>query len=630
MGRFVRFLKALYDKRKLEGNNEELLINNEIQANKLFGFSMIFLGVAVCLVWILNELGVFAVRKELLRGVAWQTMLFALILFILSRVLKGNQKWLKYLMMVSLIFMLARVDVALTYNVTMIMILPVVLSCRYFNKIFTIETIFMTALGFFLSALITTYFDYAVVDLNFVVFNDLEFVDFKAYIYDLEDILDTLNYTTQDRVSAYLTLSYLPKLLVFLIISNVCVYISKKGRDLILAQKDIVERDAKIASELNLAKDIQTNMLPTIFPPFPNKEEVDIYATMEPAKEVGGDFYDFYMLDDDHVGFVIADVSGKGVPAALFMSITKTLIKNEATLGLSPGFIFSKVNHMLTEENESNMFVTSWLGILDLKTGILTYSNAGHNPPLIYHNGTYEYLKGKPQMVLGAFDGMKYKDFEIKLDEGDKVFLYTDGVTESINNTKEQFGEERLLNYLNQNKEATLMDTLKGLREDIRVFAEDAEQFDDITMLIMYFKKLMENTNQKEIKFNTKTETFTDVSNILEKELEELDLSLKVTNAILISTEEIFTNIKNHAYKDSSGDAFIIYEIKDDYFELTFKDFGIPFNPLLKEDPDINAKLEDRKEGGLGIYMVKKMMDDVSYEYKNGMNILKIRKKIKE
>lgn len=247
----------------------------------------------------------------------------------------------------------------------------------------------------------------------------------------------------------------------------------------------------KIGAELNVATQIQANMLPRIFPAFPEHNEFDIYATMTPAKEVGGDFYDFFLLDNDHLAIVIADVSGKGVPAALFMVIAKTLIKNQTQINPVPSEVFTKVNEQLCEDNESGLFVTAWMGILELSSGKLTFVNAGHNPPLLKKNdGEFEYLKTRPGFVLAGMEEIRYKQNEISLSSGDILYLYTDGVTEATSSALELYGEERLKSIINNNAEKSTENILKTIKSDIDLFVGEAPQFDDITMLCLKYKEV--------------------------------------------------------------------------------------------------------------------------------------------
>lgn len=252
--------------------------------------------------------------------------------------------------------------------------------------------------------------------------------------------------------------------------------------------KEATAKEERIASELNVATRIQASSLPT---EYPNCDEYEIFATMTPAKEVGGDFYDFFKIDDTHLGLVIADVSGKGVPAALFMMISKTLVKTQCKLNttLSPAQILTTVNNQLCEHNSEDMFVSVWLGIFDITTGILTASNAGHEFPAIRHtNSNFELFEDKHGFVLGGMPEMKYKEYKIELQKGDRLFVYTDGVAEANNINNELYGTDRMIKALNKYKDNNLKDLLKNMRVDIDSFVKEAPQFDDITMLCMEYR----------------------------------------------------------------------------------------------------------------------------------------------
>jgi sigma-B regulation protein RsbU (phosphoserine phosphatase) len=247
----------------------------------------------------------------------------------------------------------------------------------------------------------------------------------------------------------------------------------------------------RIGAELSIASKIQASMLPCIFPAFPDRNEFDIFASMLPAKEVGGDFYDFFMVGEDKLAAVIADVSGKGVPAALFMVIAKTLIKNNAQSGKNPKEVFETVNNILCENNDAAMFVTAFMGILDIPTGKFTFVNAGHNAPLIKKaGGEYVFLKNKPAFVLAGLEGTTYSEEETTLSAGDVVYLYTDGVTEAMNLEHKLFSDRRLLETANHHKEKEIKELLKSIKNEIDQFASGAEQADDITMLALRYNGL--------------------------------------------------------------------------------------------------------------------------------------------
>lgn len=248
----------------------------------------------------------------------------------------------------------------------------------------------------------------------------------------------------------------------------------------------------RLGAELNVATQIQAEMLPRVFPPYKNHPEIELYATMTPAKEVGGDFYDFYMLDDDHFAMVVGDVSGKGVPAALFMVITKTLLKEASEHSILPSEIFERVNSILCEGNESGLFVTCWMGILTLSTGELNFANAGHTAPIIKTQGQINYLSSKPNLMLAAMDGVPYTNHTVKMERGDRLFIYTDGITEATNEYDELYGEDRLLHVMKsvQDTGKSSRDILDIVRNDLDDFVLEAPQFDDITMLAMSYKEL--------------------------------------------------------------------------------------------------------------------------------------------
>ena len=249
------------------------------------------------------------------------------------------------------------------------------------------------------------------------------------------------------------------------------------------------KESSRIETELTMASSIQADMLPNIYPAFPDRCEFDIYASMDPAKEVGGDFYDFFLVDDDHLCLVMADVSGKGVPAALFMMASKIILANNAMLGKSPAQILTDANKAICSNNREEMFVTVWLGILELSTGKITAANAGHEYPVLRRaDGDFELVKDKHGFVIGGMDGVRYKEYELQLSPGDRLFLYTDGVPEATSGEKELFGTERMLNALNGVRDAAPEDILKGVRQAVDAFVKDAEQFDDMTMLCVQYK----------------------------------------------------------------------------------------------------------------------------------------------
>ena len=260
--------------------------------------------------------------------------------------------------------------------------------------------------------------------------------------------------------------------------------LSKRTRDYIDQITKITAEKERIGAELELATRIQADMLPNIFPAFPEREEFDIFATMTPAKEVGGDFYDFFLIDDDHLGMVMADVSGKGVPAALFMMMSKILVNNFAMMGSSPAKVLEQTNTQICKNNDEEMFVTVWFGVLEISTGKITAANAGHEYPIIKKaDGSFELFKDKHGFVIGGMEGMRYKQYEFTLEKGGTLFLYTDGVAEATNSKNELFGTDRMLAALNADPQASPKTLLSNMKNAVDEFVGEAPQFDDLTML---------------------------------------------------------------------------------------------------------------------------------------------------
>ncbi len=393
------------------------------------------------------------------------------------------------------------------------------------------------------------------------------------------------------------------------------------------ALKQAIDAETKrLDSELELAKSIQISALPNVFPPYPDHDEFEIYATMDTAKEVGGDFYDFFFIDPEHFAFLIADVSGKGIPAALFMMTSKTLIKNLAKTGLTPEEIVTKVNKQICKNNEQGFFVTLFFCVLELSTGKLVCVNAGHNPPLIKRsNGDFEYFTCQPNLVVGIMGGITYSSCETKLNQNDSIFLYTDGITEALNSNLELYGETRLINKLNSIPEDKINteNILAEINADVKMFVAEEPQADDITMLALNYKGFI---TKETILLEANIDNYTTLIDWLNKKCDESGIQNSYKTKLNIAVEEIFANVAHYAYPNNEGNVEVTYKnIAGNKVEMNFSDAGTPYNPLEKQDPDITLSAEERPIGGLGIFMVKNYMDEVNYVYMHGNNILTIK-----
>ncbi len=382
----------------------------------------------------------------------------------------------------------------------------------------------------------------------------------------------------------------------------------------------------RYSTELDIAEKIQMGLLPH---EFPSNENYRLNAYVNPAKEVGGDFYDFFMVDETHIALVMADVSGKGIPAALFMAIGKTLIKDHTITSKNLSDTFTDVNNLLSHGNNSDMFITAYEGVLDLETGEYKFVNAGHEMPFIYKKktNTFESYRCKPGFVLAGMPGIKYQEGQIKLEPGDKIFLYTDGVTEATDDSKNQFSLERLQRALRENRTLSPSEIIEEVKDRVDHFVKGAPQFDDITMLCFEFIHKIEGKTRT-IEVGANLSNFEKVLNFINDTLDEHYIEKKTINKIDIALDELFSNVCNYAYEDGLGKVKVAISVTSAQIKISLIDDGKPYNPLEHEDPDITESVKERKIGGLGIMMVKKTMDEVKYEYKHKQNIITIIKNI--
>lgn len=385
-----------------------------------------------------------------------------------------------------------------------------------------------------------------------------------------------------------------------------------------------IEKERKTASdqqknesELEIAHSIQKSALSV---QYPRHEAFDISTLMIPAKQIGGDFYDFFFINENRFAFVIADVSGKGIPAALYMMKAQTLIKNACKNNTNLAKAIRFANNELCEGNDSCMFVTAFIAVVDLIEGVMTFVNAGHTIPLLYTKDKYRYLKPQRNIVLGARENMDFTAEKITLSSGDRFFVYTDGVTEAENEKAEFYGEQRLADVLQKVSSSPTKD-LNTVLKDIKKFTKTAPQSDDIAMLEFVYNGFKTGS----IVFGADLKNLIGMVNFLKREMTKNKLSEKAQFAMISAGEEIFSNIASYAYApEENGTIKIKTFVKNDKFYASFSDSGRPYNPLDKKDPDISQDIKNREVGGLGVFLAKKLTDEISYVYKKGLNILTI------
>ena len=396
----------------------------------------------------------------------------------------------------------------------------------------------------------------------------------------------------------------------------------------------IEEVEQKNAQDLATAKAIQEDAIPTEFPAFPHIDKFDIYGSMKTAKEVGGDFYDFFEIErTTKIGFFLADVSGKGIPAALFMMAAKTQLRNHLEAGLPVDEAVNSSNHQLCLGNEAGMFVTALVCVIDYETGHVEYVNAGHNPPLLLHDGAWSWLKEVSGMPLGLFDGIPYDKLELDLGKEDTLYLYTDGVTEAMSADDELFGEDRLEETLSHYVGMNPRSTCVGVRRALTEFTLDAEQSDDITMLSLKYGVPPEE--KAVMVLDARKDQLVHVVNYIHAELYRRRAPKPVYGQLDIACEELFTNVCMYAYPEATeenpGVARIQFEYSPAPPSLTVQiaDDGVPYNPLAKEDAatvDEYSDVSDIPIGGLGIMLAKQNVDEMTYERVGDSNVLTFKK----
>ncbi len=419
--------------------------------------------------------------------------------------------------------------------------------------------------------------------------------------------------------------TYIMALVLAIVLASFVMLLWRIDKDSAKLKAFYKSEEEKRTAELEIGRTIQMAALP---PDFPSNEYYKLSAFMRPAREVGGDFYDFFQPDDMHIAFLVADVSGKGITGALYMMTAKTIVKDTllASPDLHPADVLTHVNQELCRNNPAEMFLTVWIGILALDSGRLTFANAGHNPPLLRRaSGEAEWLKARSGCPLACFDNIKYKPLEISLAPGDLLFLYTDGVTEAMDNSCALFGNDRLLNAVTSAKTTDPDALCTMVRNDVDQFAGGAAQADDITLLSLQYVAVPERYIRT---FPSDLKSLPTATAFLEEHLDAAKCPTAEKAQLLVALDEVLSNIVR-----CSGASGIAIELRISHkpmgVTMAISDDGKPFDPLQNPPPDTALPLEKREPGGLGILLLQQTMDSVSYRFAHGCNILTLRKDYK-
>ena len=428
-------------------------------------------------------------------------------------------------------------------------------------------------------------------------------------------IYESLN-KSMSRILALSLLGFL--LLAFIIYRTFRTFVKLNT---IHTQKVSLDSDLKIASRIQMA------MLPKAYPPYPDRDDIDIYGSLTPAKVIGGYLYDFF-LRDEKLFFCIGDVSGKGIPASLFMAATRSLFRSNVAHESSPERIVTALNDSLCDGNDYNMFVTLFLGVLDLPTGRLRYCNAGHDAPLIIEDKPRE-LPCDSNIPLGAIYDWKFTVQETIIEPGFSIFLFTDGLSEAEDNEHNQFGEERIMKIASKCSHKP-ENIIKNMTSSVTEFVDGAEQSDDITLLaIQYTKQQLDVRYKNEIILSNDVNEVPRLSEFVEQACEAVGFDMGTTMQMNLAMEEAVVNVMQYAYpSETKGDICVEAQVNDQRLKFTITDSGNPFDPTLKAEIDTTLSAEERGIGGLGIHLMRQIMDSINYERIDGKNVLTLRKKL--
>ena len=465
----------------MEGHGDLFHLNEE-QANRYTAACLRLASLIAALIWILNIAGFFIVDRTMMNMIMPLSILLFLVPSVLEKAGMNGRKETKYLMIGCFALGIAMLSAVLTMHAVLAWSCPIILSCHYYSPRVTRFTTFMV-----LSLMLVTFY----LGLAIGVWDS----NVMHAVEDPGSASQRLGYigrhmSTGDNIYVRgFNFYYLPRAMILVLVHLISMTLSRRTHALVSMQDRLVRDTERIRAELDIATEIQTSVLPSTFPAFPDREEFDIFASMTPAKEVGGDFYDFFMVDENHLAVVMADVSGKGVPAALFMMIGKTLIKNHTIPGRTPGEVFTIVNRLLAESDKEGFFITAFEGVLDLSSGEFLYANAGHEPPFISRSGSpFAAERVTPGFVLAGLDDTVYKTGRIMLSPGDRLFLYTDGVSEAVGTDDSLFGRDRIGKALPVSGTVSPENIVRAMVDSLRSFTAGRDQADDITMLCLEYR----------------------------------------------------------------------------------------------------------------------------------------------
>ena len=618
-------------KAKKNQDNRKAFHESETDANRHMSFVNGAAGILAIIMWVLYLTKVFLIPDHFYLTVCILFPSIAVLMFIPLFLVRTNlirKPGYKYFILFSLLAAIIALNISIPKHSLLFWPFAILIANHYYNP-----TIGRVIYGVSIVAmLLCLYFGmfFGEFDENLfgggVVMEDGSVGTVETFQERL-DLLASLKQSGNNRYIKVLVFYFFPRAMIitlFFIVSN---SLNKRTYNMLDNEIRTHEEQEKAKTELGVAKEIQLNTLPD---EIVDTKDVEIVGELKAAKEVGGDLYDYLDIDENHVAVLIGDVSGKGVPAAMFMMKTITSFRDFAAPNKSPSQILKEVNAAIFRGNKNSMFVTCFLAILDKRNGKLVYANAGHNPPIVGSNRNYRYLKCNPGFILGCFKDSFVKDEEITLKPGESITMYTDGITEANDINSVLFGEERLINLFNRQDYTCVVELHHSIKDEIASFVKEAPQSDDITFVTLRFQS--SNYTYKEKDFEASLDNITEMLDFIGNFGEEHDFPEVFKNQLVVVGDELLSNIIKHGYGKDGGEIFVrlMFDKDKNEFVLTIIDKAPAFNQLEVVKPEVGTNAKKQAIGGLGIIIVKKIMSEYAYDRINDKNILVLKKRFQE
>ena len=610
----------------------EAYYNNEADANKHMSFANAAAGVYMLVIWIFYLTGFFKINSGV--TLVLVNVFFPIsILILLTPLLyvyvfkdKIRKPRYKLFVLFSFVLVITALNTILPKHTLAAWALCIIMTNHYYNPKVGLSVFIAVIIGSILSmygSMFVGEFDANLLYGNEVLSAGIapEYADGPIGRFHLLQEMIELGH---NRYIECLYFYFLPRGFILFLVFFVSNALNKRTYKLLVSEIHVNSEQQKTKTELEVAKEIQLATLPS---EIATSKDAEIVAELKAAKEVGGDFYDYFKIDDNHTAIVIGDISGKGVPAALFMMKTITCFKNFVGPNKTPAQILKEVNAALYDNNFQNMFVTCFLAILDKNTGVLEFANAGHNPPIIGKNREFRYLKCQTGFVLGGLKDAFVNDEKITLKPGESITLYTDGVTEARNEKGDFYGEQRFLDLMNSKDFTCLVEVHHSIKDDMERFVDGAEQSDDITMLTLMYRG--DECYYIQNRFDAKLENIQGALDFVEQFCDQHQIEIGFKTNLLVVADELYSNIVKYGYQNKGGEIFtrLLFNKDKNEFVITIIDRAPEFNPLEVNNAPLEGNVEDKPIGGLGILIVKKIMTDYAYDHINNKNILVLKKK---